>query len=262
MAEKKTIKIKNGEIELIKFGKGERTLVILPGLSYDGFFPQAETVENAYGIFAERFTVYLIDRNKYPHSGYLVRDIAEDTVETLKKLRIENADFLGVSLGGMVAQEIAVNYPQLVNKLVLGSTLSRPNINFLRVLSHWEDLALRGNIDDMTAAFNETIYSPATLKKYALIFSKTKTVASSDKTARFLTYVSAAKNFNVYDLLYKITSKTLVIGSKGDTVTTAAAARETAKAINSGYYEYKNFGHAVFDEAPDYKKRVFDFLTE
>ena len=46
MAEKGNVKIKNGEIEFIKFGRGERTLVILPGLSYDGFFEQA-----AYSCF-------------------------------------------------------------------------------------------------------------------------------------------------------------------------------------------------------------------
>ena len=42
----------------------------------------------------------------------------------------------------------------------------------------------------------------------------------------------------------------------------AAAARETAKAIDCKYFEYQKFGHAVFDEAKGYKTRIYDFLAK
>ena len=128
-----TLKITNGEIEFVKFGNGKKILVILPGLSYDGFFEQAKAIENAYNIFTKDFTVYLIDRNLTPRAGCSVHDIADDTAEALKQLNIESADFFGASLGGMVAQSLAINHPKLVNKLVLGSTLSRQNETFSAV---------------------------------------------------------------------------------------------------------------------------------
>ena len=262
MAETKTIKIKNGETEIIIFGKGVKPLVILPGLSYDGFFDKAEDIERAYGVFSDEFTVYLIDRNLCPRPDYTVRDIADDVAEALNNLCVSKADVFGASLGGMVAQMLAIVYPELVDKLVLGSTLSRPNETFSNVLSRWEISARRNEIDELTSDINKTIYSASTLKKYASIFSETKTIATVEKTARFIAYINAAKSFDCYSSLDGIKSETLVIGATGDRVTTAKAAKETAKKLKCRYFGYKKYGHAVFDEAPDYKERLYAFLTK
>jgi len=59
-----------------------------------------------------------------PIGPYFVKGLAEDTVALLDYLRIEKADILGYSLGGMIAQEVAINYPQRVTRLILCSTLS------------------------------------------------------------------------------------------------------------------------------------------
>ncbi len=261
MVEKKIISIKSGTVEVVKFGVGEAAFVILPGLSYDGFFDQAEAIASAYRLFADRFTVYLIDRNKTPRAGYTVRNIADDTAEVMEKLKIEKADVFGASLGGMVAQELAVQHPQVVKKLVLGSTLSHPNPTFLQVLSRWGSLAAGGKIDEMTADFYQTVYSPQTIRQYGDAFSQIQTLATPEKTARFLIYLNAAREFDLLASLGQIKAKTLVLAATGDKVTTAAGARETAKALGCDYYEYPDFGHTVYDEAPDYKQKILDFLT-
>lgn len=261
MAEIKTVQVKNGKVETIKFGNGEKTLVILPGLSYNGFFDKAEEIERAYAVFVKKFTVYLIDRNLTPKANYSVRDIADDTAETLEKLNINKADFFGVSLGGIVAQHLAIYYPHLVNKLVLGSTLSRLNNTFLKTLTKWEDLAKSGNTELLFDDMNKKIYSPYTLKKYAAAFAAVKPDATAEKTARFITYIDAAKKVDTYNSLNKIKAETLVIGALKDGITTVDAAREIAEKLNCRYHEYKKYGHAVFDEAAGYKKRVYDFLT-
>ena len=258
--EKIIIPIQSGTVEVVKFGRGKEAFVVLPGLSYDGFFDQAEAIASAYRAFVDDFTVYLIDRNKTPRADYTVRKIADDTAEVMEKLKIESADIFGASLGGMVAQELALHYPQVLKKLVLGSTLSRPNATFLRILSRWEALAAAGKIDEMTADFYQTVYSPQTIRQYADAFSQIQTVATPEKTARFLIYLNAAKKFDLSLSLGPIQAKTLVIAATGDKVTTAAGAKETAEALGCAYYEYPTFGHAVYDEAPDYKTRLLDFL--
>lgn len=261
MVEKITVTIHSGKVEVVKFGRGAKAFVILPGLCYNGFFDQAGAIERAYGMFADAFTCYLVDRNQTPRAGYTVQQIADDAAEALEKLNVEKADVFGASLGGMAAQELALSHPRLVDRLVLGSTLSRPNATALATLSRWESLAAAGKIDELTANVNQTIYSPQTLERYAFVFSQMQTVATKEKTARFLVYLNAAKSFDVLASLANIRAKTLVIGAAEDKVTTAAGARETAAALGCDYYEYPAFGHAVYDEAPDYKQRIFDFLT-
>ncbi|MBQ7173691.1 MAG: alpha/beta hydrolase [Clostridia bacterium] len=258
MAKTVTLPIKNGEVEIVRFGQGNKSFVILPGLSYDGFFEAAEEIERAYAAFAKDYTVYLVDRNKWPHEGYTVEEIADDTAEVFEQLKIEKADAFGASLGGMVAQALAIRHPKLVDRLVIGSTLARPNETFLSVLSRWKSLAKVGKIEDLITDFYHTIYCPATLRQYAAALDAARPIATEEKTRRFLIYVEAAKRFDSFDSLGRIKCKTLVVASRGDRVTTAEGAREIAEKLACDYYEYENFGHAVFDEAPDYKERILD----
>ena len=262
MATTGTLAIKNGKIEYVKFGTGNKTIVILPGLSYDGFLDKAEEIEGAYKIFAKKYTVYLIDRNLTPNTNYSLIDIVGDTAEALSLLGVKKADFFGASLGGMVATRLAIEYPQLIGKLVLGSTLARPNDTFLNALIRWQTFAIKKETDKLNNDINESIYSSSTLKKYADFFAKKNTVESADKTARFIIYINAVKKVDNYELLDKITAKTMIIGALNDKITTAVGARETADKMHATYYEYKKYGHAVFDEAKGYKKLIYDFLTK
>lgn len=58
-----------------------------------------------------------------PVGAYTMRQLADDAVAVLDYLGIGKAAVLGYSLGGMIAQEVAINYPERVSKLVLCSTM-------------------------------------------------------------------------------------------------------------------------------------------
>jgi len=60
-----------------------------------------------------------------PAGPYTIKMMADDTVGLMDHLGIEKAHILGVSMGGMIAQELAINYPERVNKLVLACTFAR-----------------------------------------------------------------------------------------------------------------------------------------
>lgn len=61
-------------------------------------------------------------RSDKPKIDYSIRLFADDTAELMKSLDIAKAHVLGVSMGGYVAQELAINYPEMVRSLVLGCT--------------------------------------------------------------------------------------------------------------------------------------------
>ncbi len=61
-------------------------------------------------------------RSDQPAGPYSITEMANDTVGLLDALGIERADVFGVSMGGMIAQEIAVRQPERVDRLILGAT--------------------------------------------------------------------------------------------------------------------------------------------
>jgi pimeloyl-ACP methyl ester carboxylesterase len=61
-------------------------------------------------------------RTDKPAMEYSIRLFADDTALLMKSLKIESAHVLGVSMGGYIAQELAIHYPNMVRSLILGCT--------------------------------------------------------------------------------------------------------------------------------------------
>ena len=128
--------IKNGclqtdgfEMDYIRFGTGAKTLILLPGLG-DGL----QTVRGLalpmallYRVFMKEYTVYSFSRRRDLPDGHTTRDMARDQKQAMDALGIPAADVVGVSMGGMIAQHLAADYPEMVGKLVLVVTSVRPN---------------------------------------------------------------------------------------------------------------------------------------
>ena len=84
---------------------------------------------------------------------------------------------------------------------------------------------------------------------------------TDEELRRFSVQARAISDFDAYSELDKIKCPTLVLGVEGDKVVTADASREIADRLGCELYLYPDsYGHCVFDEAPDYKDRILNFL--
>lgn len=257
----KTVSTKDVTMDYVVFGSGEKTFVILPGLSIHSVMGSAEAIAAAYQSFAEEYTVYVFDRAKDLKEGYTVRDMAEDTAKAMEELHLEGADVFGASQGGMMAQYLAIDHPALVHKLILGSTLAKPNETFLQVIDTWISLAEARDEDGLLASFADRVYGKATLEAYRDVLITSNRGITEEEYQRFIILASACKTFDCYDVLSSIQCPVLVLGSEGDQVVTAEGSREIAQALNCTLYLYDaQYGHGVYDEALDYKQRCLDFL--
>lgn len=250
----------------LRFGTGKRTLVILPGLSVQGVVGSAGQIAEAYGFMADEFTVYLFDRRLDPPPVYTVRDMAEDTVQAIRAVGINDLCLFGASQGGMIALQIAIDHPDLVRKIAVGSSSSDLKGKTSALLEEWIRFAKAKDRRGLYLSFGKSLYPPDVFERYkSALLAAAETVTEED-LKRFLVYTEGMKDFCVVDQVKKIQCPALVIGVYEDAVLDSDMTMEIAEQLDrkEGFelYMYKGYGHAAYDTAPDYRERLYRFFLK
>ena len=254
------IKIGNGNMDYAAFGSGERSLVIIPGLSLCPLRGAGASLAFMYRMLAKDFRVYVIDKISPVPDGYTVSDIARDTAYAIKELGIERAAIFGVSLGGMVAQRIAIDYPELTESLVLAVTAARSNPTIEAVISRWLAFAQNNNFGGIITDMMTVMYSERYVKKYRILFPILSKFYRPKDPEGFIRLAKSCLTCNTYADLDKIKCKSLVLGGECDMIVTPDASREIAEKIGCEIHMYEGLGHSAYEEAPDFNKRICSFL--
>jgi len=258
-----TVMIGDTEMDYISFGKGSEILIILPGLG-DGLSTVKGTAlpfAMAYRAYAANYKVYVFSRKNQIKEGYSTRDMAKDQAEAMKMLSISKADIMGVSQGGMIAQYLAVDYPNLVNKLVLAVTLSRQNDTIQKALSSWIEMVKHGDYKGLLIDTAEKSYSERYLKKHRFLYPLLGRMGKPKDFSRFFIQADACLTHNAHEELKKIKCPTLIIGGDDDKVVGVDASKEMADQIDGNKLVlYKGLGHGAYEEGKDFNRQVMDFL--
>ena len=256
------LKLSNCEMQYEKFGQGDKIFVCLPGLSLKSLDAYADAVKSAFSLFYEDYTFYIFDRKAEPTPDYTVYDMADDTAEAMKKLGLKQCCVFGASQGGMIAQCIAIRYPRLVSKLALGSSCCRMNELFENTVRQWGSLASKRDSHALNHDFIYRVYSEKTLEKFGEYLVAQAPHCTDSELQRFERLDMASIGFDVYNEIKNIKCPVFVLGAKQDKVIGVRGSYEIAEQTNAELYVYENYGHAVYDEAPDYRQRLKDFFDK
>lgn len=99
---------KNGKIEIdntymdyMSFGKGEKSLILIPGLGegLTSFKGLAAPFSIMYKMFAKEYKVYVFSRRKIIPEGFSTKNMADDLAKAMDFLKIDKAHIIGVSQG-------------------------------------------------------------------------------------------------------------------------------------------------------------------
>ena len=153
------LRVSNTEIDYITFGKGKKNLIMIQGLNTGGIKGAGFGLAFMYRMFAKEYKVYLFDRRTDLWEEITVRDFAKDIALAMDELHVKNADILGVSQGGMIAQYLAIDRPDLVRKLVLAVTLSKNNETVKNVLNNWIEMIQQGDMKNLVTDMAIKMYS-------------------------------------------------------------------------------------------------------
>jgi pimeloyl-ACP methyl ester carboxylesterase len=205
-------------------------------------------------------------RSDCPRPPWSTADMADDVASVLIDSRIERADVLGISLGGMIAQHVALRHPHRVRKLILGCTT--PGGRRARSTPPMSALAL---VRSMLMPFDEGVrYSaPYVLSADALsqrpeIVDVWLAIAASEPRSRIgvIAQLVAAATHDVYALLDFIEHPTLVITGDADRLIAPANSRLLAERIpRATLHTLAGAGHDFPTERPEETAHVvLDFL--
>ena len=263
---------KNGSISIdgtsmpyIRFGSGSRTLIMLPGLG-DGLKSvqgMALPMAIMYRMFAREYTVFMFSRREILPEGFTTRDMARDVISAMDELNIASADVVGVSMGGMIAQYIAIDHPERINRLVLAVSASKASVVGTEVISQWIAMAEQGDHAALMEDNLRLIYTDRYYRRMKPLIPLAARFTKPKSYAKFLTMARACLTHDARASLPQITAPTLVIGGMQDHVLGGSSSPELSALIpGAQLHMYEHLGHSAYEEAPDFNHIVLDFLKE
>jgi len=247
-------------------GSGEPVILIM------GYGLRAGHWLDVHDKLASGYRVIVFDnrgtgRSDKPEIPYTANMMAGDVIGMLDVLDIRAANVFGYSMGGMIAQEFALNYPNRLNSLILGGTFfggPRAVQMSPEAVTSLLGLAKMSEKDKAYAlipwlwnnAFVED--NPSAINWFITTFSEYPTPAHT-----YLSQANVVMSFNTYDRLPDIKAPTLVITGDEDRIIPHENAKILADRIPNAKLEIiRNSGHGIFISDPTEKvsKIVSDFL--
>lgn len=254
----------DGQMDYLRFGTGKKVLIMLPGLG-DGLrssYGLALPTAILYRMYARDYTVYMFSRKTKMPEGCTTEDMALHVKQAMELLGIEKAHILGVSMGGMIAQHLAADFPEKVEKLILAVTAARPNPVLEDSVTEWMSQAKSGNHTALMDSNLRRIYSPGYYRKNKWMVPLLGMTTRPKSYDRFLIMAQACLRHNAFEKLPSITAPTLVMGGGQDATLGSEAAAEIAAAIPQAKLRiFPQWGHGLYEEAPEFNKEVLDFLA-
>ena len=250
-------KVRVGEISMyhVEAGGGE-PLVLVMGLGGDhlawGFqFP----------VFAERYRVIAFDnrgagQSDVPDHPYTTRMMADDTVGLMDVLGVERAHVLGVSMGGMIAQEIALKHPARVRSLQLHCTLGRPDAYLRALIANGRVQRRRMTPEEAMRAGYLWLFAPATYNERPEFVQMILQNALANPYPMSLTgferQCDAVETHDALERLDTIRCPTLISVADHDILVPPRFSRELADRIPHARFRLvEGAGHGYFWERPD-----------
>jgi 3-oxoadipate enol-lactonase len=205
--------------------------------------------------------VGLSDRPPGPYSLF---DMADDAIACLDQEGIERAHVMGASMGGILAQIIAVTYPERVRSLVLACTACRHHTWRKELLAEWADAVRDRGMAAISDDGLQWLVGPRLQRRFGVLINVLARVVLQSPPEPFIAQIDAILSMSddLRDELHTIAVPTLVITGSQDSLTPMGDAEELAEMIpGARLILLSGAAHGLMAEAPNaFNTAVLDFL--
>jgi proline-specific peptidase len=254
-------------------GKGEPLVLLPPYTSHSIVWARQVP------FFAQNYQVISVDnrgagRSDKPDPPYTIEMMTEDLATTLETIGVKKAHLFGISMGGAIAQQFALIYPEKVMSLILASTFASqfgPHyvIQSAEAMSFLYDMERRKKLTPQELAKEQLRlnFSPAFVN-YVLNNPAVLSRLTADEYAAplhgIMGQATALKRFDIYERLPEIQAPSLVIHGDSDRLDPIGNAHILASRIpHAELVILKNAGHmCIMDSAEETNTVVMNFLKQ
>jgi 3-oxoadipate enol-lactonase len=254
------------ELHYVEAGEGDPVLMIM------GFGGDHLAWAFQVPALSERYRVITFDnrgvgQSSVPDAPYSTRLMADDAVGLLDALSIERAHVIGVSMGGMIAQELVLARPERVRSLHLACTFARPDAYMLALNSAWREIRIGLGREATLRTLGLWLFSPTTYAErpefIEVMLENSLANPYPQSLAGFLRQGEAVAAHDAIDRLGAIRCPTLVSVAEDDILVPARFAREiVARIPGAELRTVPTAGHGYFLERPDAFNAIsLDFIA-
>jgi pimeloyl-ACP methyl ester carboxylesterase len=238
----------HGGLPYLAVGQGP-PLVVFSGLSAEHANPTglARRFElQTLKPMARHFTVYAVNRKPGLPAGSTIGDLAGHYADAIAAEFLGPVCIQGISTGGSIAQQFAIDHPQLVRRLVLAATACRLSPYGREVQRRFAELTKDGRPRRAYAALGPTLAATAAGgRAFAALMWLFGASQRADDPSDMLVTVAAEDVFDASPQLHRIAAPTLLVAGSRDRFYSPELFRETAERIpNARLSLYQDKGHA------------------
>jgi 3-oxoadipate enol-lactonase len=245
-------------------GEGEETVVLVNGLADDlesWAFQMDDLLAAGYRVL--RFDNRGVGLTDKPEGPYTARLLADDTKALVDALGVRDFHMVGVSMGGMVAQEYALGHPRDLRSLVLACTYAAPGPFCSRMFSMWADLAAEMGVpfvmrDVALWAFTVPFFEE---REEELREFEAELASLTMPTEAYLSQLSAIRTHDATGRLGGVSVPTLVLAGEDDILIPVPLSGRLREAVPGSEWATTKGGHACLWEHPGpFNRAVLEFL--
>ena len=249
-----------------EYGNGE-PLLLIAGLASD-----SQSWSPIINSLAAHFRIIVFDnsgvgRSSNDNTDITIKKMAEDCVILIKKLGLSSINVLGHSMGGMIAMDLAIRHPEMVNKLILEATSPKINERNIELFSDWV-LYLKSGIkkDLWFRNIFYWIFSPTFFNDKAMFNQAVKMAIDypyPQTNNSFENQVKAISTFNCVAQIKTIKASTLIVFGENDLLFPHSETIELFKNISKAKtITIPKTAHSIHMENPEeFSKIVIDFMS-
>ncbi len=242
-----------------------------PLLLISGLGTNSLTWLSVRGVLSRHFRVITFDnrgagRSDTSKTPYTIADMAADARGLLDNLGIGRAHVLGHSMGGYIAQELAIGYPEVVDRLILADTApvssDRNNVFFNDFLGWWK----KGmDLEDRLRQWSFWLLTPERFNEAGFIENYIKAAAGDpypQSPAGFRGQIEAIASFDARGRLGEIGAETLILEGKEDILIRPREAETLKRIPGSSLRSIPGAAHLLYVEQPAaFSRAVIEFFN-